>query len=125
MAETLQFDPGDPKGEKTGLELLERAKKLLDWSEEIPDNRISGRDPEFRKYKVRNAWFSNVLAYANLAIDAVLLSETTRNCYVEALKKFSNKEFRIRNHTRDDIDEMNQFLVQVINELEGRQDGRV
>lgn len=118
MAEALKFNPDNPEREKTRRELLERARKLLDWSEEIPEERVPNRNTEFQKYKIRTAWFSNVLVYASLARDANLLSETTRDRYDEILKKFGNAEFGIRDHSRGDIDETNQYLIQVISELE-------
>lgn len=125
MAEALKFNPENTEREKTRQELLEKLKGLLEWDEEIPEKRIpSLEEKDFLRYKVRTAWFTDVLVCTELAIEQELLSRTLKDQYAELLTKCSSKEFRKRDHTREDIDEMNQFLIQVINELE-QQDGGV
>jgi hypothetical protein len=126
MSETLEHNPEDSKREKNRQELLEKLRGLMEWSEEIPEEKVPTKGQEsFLKYKVKISWFTNVLLWAELAKNARLLSQNSSDRYYELKRKFDTSEFRNRNHTREDIEEMNQFLQDVIYELEGNQDGRV
>lgn len=125
MAETLTVhNPEDSKREKNRQDFLERLRSFMEWSEEIPKEKVPTVGQKvFLEYKVKISWFANVLLWTELAKNAGLLSQSSSDRYYELKRKFDTDEFRTRNHTREDIDEMNQFLLQVINDLEDQNGG--
>lgn len=118
MAERLTHNPEISQKERDRLEILKRIQDMLGWSEEIPERQVPTGPMTFQEYKIRDSWFSSGLALTSLARDNELLSETTSKRYAEVLRKFTGKEFSARGQNKDDIDEMNQFLLQVIEDLE-------
>lgn len=124
MAETLTQNPEDLKREEDRQEIIKRLKDLLIWNNEIPEEIITCKSPDPR-YKIRRGWFAAVLTIMQWANNEKLLSPNSSDRLCQMLKLHQSKEFKARDKTAQDIEEIDEFIDEVIRELEGNQDGRV
>lgn len=97
--------------------LLQELLRLRDeYSGEIPDRIVSSTDDQ--GYKVRKGWFSLVTGNLELGMEQGLVSQKL----VEKAEQFADKycmgDFAARLTTKEDIDEADALLNEVIEELE-------
>jgi hypothetical protein len=99
--------------------ILEGLKALREWSEKQHDERLSSiSDESIRNNKHRNAWFTNVYGYMQIAQRAGFLDQKLI-LKVAAFKKRFIKDKQGHNWTtRKHIEEMNNYLDESIEKLE-------
>jgi hypothetical protein len=122
MAEVLKSDP--EKSEQDKIDILSKLKELREWNGDISEERMSSTS-EDTHYKVRKNWFASVLALTELADEWHLLGEDLSSRFRKLSEKYCNEDFRLRDTTAQDIEEIDKFLREVIGKLEGNQNGRV
>ena len=91
-----------------------------DYSEDIPDEILhSPMESPPPKYKVRKAWFTVLVAMLdNLFRDNLIINVELNQKIQRYKKSVVNFEFTNRLTTRNDIDEANSLINEIIAELE-------
>lgn len=91
-----------------------------DYSEDIPNetlHSVTGESPP--KYKVRKAWFTDLVGVLDDLFRDNLIRDTELSQKIQRYKKsVVNFEFSDRPTTSEDIDEANSLINEIIAELE-------
>lgn len=120
MGEDIQH-PGvvgeEPRMNKRDEYLQIFSHLLNDYSDKQPGEIVKSNNKPL--HKVRNAWFMTVIGEAENAVDAGLtLSSKTREHLRQMIDKYCTGEFHGRLTRREDIDDVNQFIREVISDIQ-------
>lgn len=114
-----EFSPATPEIEISQRdEYLQVFNRLLNnYSDRIPEEIVASNSSPY--YKVRKGWFMSVIGQVENAVDDDLISPEVRKRLEEMKGKYCIREFHDRMTERADIDEMNQFIDEVIADIQG------
>lgn len=107
--------------EETRKDCVIKLRGFLEWSNAMPtyDPGNGPPDPIYGKhFKVRKVWASNILAYADLAREAELLSGKMIEAVVRFTDRYSTPTASRKTTTREDILRFDWLARELIKELE-------
>jgi len=104
------------KKEKARQDCLEAFHKLMEFSDEIPEQKIVTRDqkPDDIRFKVRTSWFAGIVVWLQFAWSEGLIPRDFMVKNSDTISMIRDEEFKRKMKTQEDIKKMTKFLDEII-----------